>query len=43
MDYFLFLANKLPAVAFTKDGVVGFDVTGVTVRSSASGPHLVVS
>lgn len=31
LDYFLFLATKLPKVAFTKDGVVGFDVTGVQV------------
>lgn len=31
MAYFLFLLNKLPKVAFIKDGVSGFDVTGVQV------------
>ena len=40
MDYFLFLLNKLPRVAFSKDGVVGLDATGarlaaLTVTSTA--------
>lgn len=34
MDYFLFLLNKLPAVAFTKDGIAGFDVTNLQVGYS---------
>ena len=35
MAYFLFLLNKLPGVAFSKDGVTGFDVTGVKVGLTA--------
>jgi hypothetical protein len=34
MGYFTFLLAKLPRVAFTKDGVAGFDVTGVQARLS---------
>jgi hypothetical protein len=33
MSYFLFMLNKLPGVAFSKDGVAGFDVRGVQVRA----------
>jgi hypothetical protein len=31
MDYFLFLLNNLPGLALSRDGIVGFDVTGAKV------------
>jgi hypothetical protein len=37
MDYFLFLVNKLPGLALSRDGVVGFDVTGAKVRVAQRG------
>lgn len=37
MDYFLFLLNNLPKVAFSRDGVVGIDATGVKVGGLAPG------
>lgn len=32
MEYFLFLLNKLPPVAFSRDGVVGIDAAGALVQ-----------